>query len=253
MSDKVTVQTLHEMKREGKRIVAAVCYEHQMAQILDRAGADVLSVGDSVSRAFLANESEEDFTVDHQILFCRAVSKAAKRALVNCDIPLSAVNGGPKAAAEAARRVAGEAGAEMVKIDIREDMDGLYPVVLEVLKTGMPVYPQIGFVNWWERNGGDEVRDRIVSKAKALEDEGASMIDLTAVTSEVYADVCQALRIPVIGGQTGPEADGKIYVSYSLVGYQAAALDREGTGPNAAKYIFDVAKQAFENVRTGQF
>ena len=82
MADKVTVETLHQMKREGKRIVAAVCYEHQMAQILDRAGADVLSVGDSVSRAFLANDSEEDFTVDHQILFCRAVSKAAKRALV---------------------------------------------------------------------------------------------------------------------------------------------------------------------------
>jgi 3-methyl-2-oxobutanoate hydroxymethyltransferase len=102
VAEKVTVQTLHEMKRQGQRIVAAVCYEHQMAQIMDRAGADVLSVGDSVSRAFLAMENEADFTVDHQILFCRAVSKAAKRALVNCDIPLSAVNGGPRAAAEAA-------------------------------------------------------------------------------------------------------------------------------------------------------
>ena len=70
VAEKVTVQTLHEMKRQGQRIVAAVCYEHQMAQIMDRASADVLSVGDSVSRAFLAMEREEDFTVDHQILFC---------------------------------------------------------------------------------------------------------------------------------------------------------------------------------------
>jgi 3-methyl-2-oxobutanoate hydroxymethyltransferase len=253
MADKVTVQTLHNMKKQGQRIVAAVCYEHQMAQIMDRAGADVLSVGDSVSRAFLAMEREEDFTVDHQILFCRAVSKAAKRALVNCDIPLSAVNGGPKAAAEAARRVVDEAGAEMVKIDIREDMEALFPVVVEVLKTGIPVYPQIGFVNWWERNGGDQVRDLIVGKAKMLEDEGAVMIDLTAVTNEVYAETCKAVGIPVIGGQTGPEADGHIYVSYSLVGYQAGLLDKEGTTPNAAKYIYDIADQAFANVRAGTF
>lgn len=253
MPDKVTVQTLHDMKKQGKRIVAAVCYEHQMAQILDRAGADVLSVGDSVSRAFLANESDEDFAVDHMILFCRAVSKAAKRALVNCDMPLSAVNAGPKAAAEAARRLIGEAGAEMIKVDIREDMDGLFDVVLEVLETGVPTYPQIGFVNYWERHGSDEERDLILRKAKTLEAAGASMIDLTAVTHDVYADACKSVRIPVIGGQTGPEADGKIYVSYALVGYQAAALDREGTGPNAAKYIFDVAHQAFENVRAGEF
>jgi 3-methyl-2-oxobutanoate hydroxymethyltransferase len=253
MADKVTVQTLHDMKKQGQRIVAAVCYEHQMAQIMDRAGADVLSVGDSVSRAFLAMEREEDFTVDHQILFCRAVSKAAKRALVNCDIPLSAVNGGPKAAAEAARRVVDEAGAEMVKIDIREDMEALFPVVVEVLKTGIPVYPQIGFVNWWERNGGDQVRDLIVAKAKLLEDEGAVMIDLTAVTNEVYAETCKAVRIPVIGGQTGPEADGHIYVSYSLVGYQAGLLDKDGADPTAAKFIFDVADEAFRNVRAGTF
>jgi len=253
MPDKVTVQTLHEMKRNRQRIVAAVCYEHQMAQIMDRAGADVLSVGDSVSRAFLAMENEEDFTVDHQILFCRAVSKAAKRALVNCDIPLSAVNGGPKAAAEAARRVTGEAGAEMVKIDIREDMDGLYPVVQEVIRTGIPVYPQIGFVNWWERNGGDQVRDLIVSKAKALEDDGAVMIDLTAVDNAVYAAACEAVQIPVIGGQTGPEADGHIYVSYSLVGYQANLLEKDGAAPTAAKLIYELADQAFSNVRAGTF
>lgn len=253
MADKITVQTLQEMKQQGKKIVAAVCYENQMAQFLERAGADVLSVGDSVSRAFLGNETEEDFTVDHQILFCRAVSRAAKRAIVNCDVPLSALKAGPKAAAEAARRVAGEAGAELVKIDIREDMDGMFGLVEEVAKTGVPVYPQIGFVNWWERHGGDDVIDLIVKKAKAVEAAGAVMIDLTAVTSEVYGAASKAVRIPVIGGQATHEADGKIYVSYSLVGYQAQALDREGDAPNVARYILEVAEKAFEQVRSGEF
>ncbi|MPZ16046.1 MAG: 3-methyl-2-oxobutanoate hydroxymethyltransferase, partial [Chloroflexi bacterium] len=78
--------------------------------------------------------------------FCRAVARSAKRAIVNCDMPGSAVKAGPQAAAEGARRLA-DAGAELVKVDIREDMDALFPGVLGVLDSGaVPVYPQIGFM-----------------------------------------------------------------------------------------------------------
>ncbi|MBM2810195.1 MAG: 3-methyl-2-oxobutanoate hydroxymethyltransferase [Chloroflexi bacterium] len=73
MPDKVTIASLHEMKRQHQKIVAAVVYETQMAKIMDRAGADVLSVGDSLGRAFLGHENEDDFTVDEMIPFCRAV------------------------------------------------------------------------------------------------------------------------------------------------------------------------------------
>jgi 3-methyl-2-oxobutanoate hydroxymethyltransferase len=251
MADKVTIQTLHEMKRNRQRIACAVVYESQMAQIMERAGADVLSVGDSLSRAFLGVESDDEFGVDQMVPFCRAVSRAAKRALINCDMPGSAVNGGPKTAAEAARRLA-DVGAEIVKVDIREDMDELWPVVEGVIASkALPVYPQIGFVKWWERNGGPEVVDLIVRKAKALEDAGAVMIDLTAVTAEVYEAASKAVKIPVIGGQAGPEADGRIYVSYSLVGYQANLLDKDG--PSAARYIFDVGEKAIANVHAGTF
>ena len=115
------------------------------------------------------------------------------------------------------------------------------------------MYPQIGFVNYWERHEGPDVIKTIVAKSKALEDAGAVMIDLTAVGPEVYAAASKAVKIPVIGGQAGPEADGKIYVSYSLVGYQAALLDKEDSGPTAARFIFDMGKQAFDNVRAGTF
>ncbi len=253
MADKVTVQTLQEMKRNRQRIAAAVVYEAQMAQIMERAGADVLSVGDSLSRNFLAIESEDELTVDEMMLFCRAVSRSAKRALVNCDMPGPSVNAGPKAAAEAARKLA-SVGAEIVKVDIREDMDELFPVVLGVIESkALPVYPQIGFVNWWERNGGQEGIDKIVAKSKALEDAGAVMIDLTAVTAEVYAAASAAVKIPVIGGQAGPEADGRIYVSYSLVGYQAALLDKDNADKTAAGFIYNMGKEAIDNVHAGAF
>jgi 3-methyl-2-oxobutanoate hydroxymethyltransferase len=253
MADKVTIQGLHEMKQRGERIVAAVVYEAQMAQIMERAGADVLSVGDSLSRAFLANGPQDTYTVDEMVIFCRAVSRVAKRALVNGDMPDVAVKGGPKAASEAAKRIA-DAGAEIVKVDIREDMEELFPTVVGVINSkALPVYPQIGFVNYWERHEGPDVIKTIVEKSKALEDAGAVMIDLTAVGPEVYAAASKAVKIPVIGGQAGPEADGKIYVSYSLVGYQAALLDKEDGGPTAARFIFDMGKTAIDNVRAGTF
>jgi len=251
MADKVTIETLHEMKRNKQRIVAAVVYEAQMAQLMERAGADVLSVGDSLGRTFLAHENTDDFTVEEMIPFCRSVARVAKRPLINCDMPGNTVHGGPKGATETCRRLK-DAGAEIVKVDIREDMDGLWPTVIGVIESGVvPVYPQIGFVNWWERHGGDDVIKMIVTKAKALEDAGAVMIDLTAVTPEVYVAAFEAVKIPVIGGQAGPEADGKIFVSYSLVGYQANLLDKDDGAGTAARIICDMGKDAFAKLRAG--
>jgi ketopantoate hydroxymethyltransferase len=79
------------------------------------------------------------------------------------------------------------------------------------------------------------------------------MIDLTAVGPDVYEAASRAVKIPVIGGQAGPEADGKIYVSYSLLGYQAALLDKDDDAPSAARTFYELGKETFANVRAGTF
>jgi len=252
MAEKLTVKDLQGMKANKQKIVAAVVYEAQMAAMMERAGADVLSVGDSLGRAFLAHTEEGAFTVDEMIPFCRAVARTAKRAVVNCDMPGGVRNGGPKAAAEAARRLV-DVGAQTVKVDTRPDMDGLFDCAVAVVKAGVDVYPQIGHVDYRQRWTGSEAIKLLVDKAKALEDAGAVMIDLTGVASEVYGAVSQAVRIPVIGGQATHEADGKIFVSYALVGYASAALDQQGDNPNAAKFIVGVADKAFVSVRSGDY
>jgi 3-methyl-2-oxobutanoate hydroxymethyltransferase len=223
-----------------------------MTQMMERAGADLLSVGDSLGRVFLAHTEEGAFTVDEMIPFCRAVAKTAKRAVVNCDMPGSTVSRGPEFCAESAKRLAG-VGAETVKTDIRSDMDGLFDRVTAVVKAGVKVYPQIGHADFRQRWGGPDAIKILVAKAKQLEDVGASIIDLTGVTPEVYGAVAQAVKIPVIGGQATKDADGKIYVSYALVGYNGANLDQEGDAPNTAKYILNVAQKALADVRSGNF
>jgi 3-methyl-2-oxobutanoate hydroxymethyltransferase len=251
---RLTVSDLHQMKREGKKIAAAVVYEFQMAKICDRAGADLLSVGDSLGRVFLGQESVDDFRIDEMIPFAKAVTRAAERAVVSVDMPTATCKAGPTQVAKAAQRIKQEVGADMTKVDIRQQEEELFDDVRAVIETGLAVYPQIGFPAGAAStglHGSPADRDHILKWAHALQDAGASIIDLTSVTAEIYAEVCKTLRIPVIGGQTGPEADGRIYVSYSLVGYQAAAVDR--TGASAARFIFDIAKKAIDGVHAGKW
>jgi 3-methyl-2-oxobutanoate hydroxymethyltransferase len=249
---KLTVEDLQQMKADGKKIVAAVVYEAQMAAMMERAGADVLSIGDSLGRAFLAHTEEGAFTLEEMIPFCRAVAKTAQRAVVNCDMPGGVAEKGAQAAAEAAKRLV-DVGANTVKVDTRTDMDGLFDRVVAVAKAGIKVYPQIGHPDYRQRWTGPEAIKTLVDKAQALEAVGAAMIDLTGVASEVYGAVSHAVKIPVIGGQGTKEADGKIFVSYSMVGYASATLDQTGDAPSAAKFIVGIADKNFADVRAGNY
>ena len=80
MEPRVTIPGLQQMKRDGLKIVGVVAYDYQMAQIVDRAGVDLVSVGDSVGVSFWGHRSELDVTLDEMILACRAVRRGVARA-----------------------------------------------------------------------------------------------------------------------------------------------------------------------------
>ena len=87
MQGKLSVTALQQMKRDGRKIVAVVVYDYQMAQIVDRAGVDIVSVGDSVGINLWGQGSELEVTLDHMLLACKAVRRGVERALVSCDFP----------------------------------------------------------------------------------------------------------------------------------------------------------------------
>ena len=70
------ISALQQMKRDGRKIVAAVVYDYQMAQIADRAGVDIVSAGDSVGVTLWGQSSESDVTLDQMVLVCRAVRRS---------------------------------------------------------------------------------------------------------------------------------------------------------------------------------
>ena len=92
----VSVPALQQMKRDGRKIVAVVVYDYQMAQIVDRAGVEIVSVGDSVGVTMWGQESELEVTLDQMLLVCRAVRRGVARALVSCDVPYGPLQDAPR-------------------------------------------------------------------------------------------------------------------------------------------------------------
>src|SRR6185436_10221362 len=117
MDRKVTLSQLQQMKRERRKIVAVVVYDFQMAQVVDRAGVDIVSGGDSVGVTMWGQQSDREVTLDQMLLACRAVRRGVTRALVSCDMPYGPMQAGPEAAVRAARALADEGGADVVKLD----------------------------------------------------------------------------------------------------------------------------------------
>jgi 3-methyl-2-oxobutanoate hydroxymethyltransferase len=116
VSDRLTVAALQAMKREGRKIVGVVAWDEGTARVLDEAGVDLISVGDSGAADF-----------DELLVFCAAVRRGASRAVVSCDLPEPSVG--------AARRLAA-AGADLVKVEGVEH-------VRAIAAAGIPVFAQI--------------------------------------------------------------------------------------------------------------
>ena len=249
---KLTIADLHAMKRDHKKIAAMIVYDYQMARIADMAGADLLTIGDSLGRNILGQADVHECSVDDMIPFAKAVVKAAEHAVVSVDMPMTPSHAGPKEVTEAARRFKA-LGVDMTKIDLRTMEEELFDEVRAVIDVGLGVWPQIGYPTQGPTRGvqtGPAVRDHVLKWAKAIEDAGGSMIDLTNVTPDIYAEVCANVKLPVIGGQATPEADGKI----SGLSPRSENIGQEVRGrANVAQFIYDQAQDLIGNIRAGKY
>src|SRR5260221_13383981 len=83
----VTIPAVQQMKRARQKIVGVVAWDYQIAQIADRAGVDIVSVGDSVGTNLWGHPTPLEITMDEMAIVCKAVRRGVKRALVSCDFP----------------------------------------------------------------------------------------------------------------------------------------------------------------------
>lgn len=257
----MTVAALQAMKREGRKIVAVVVYDYQMAQIVDRAGVDIVSVGDSVGANMWGQRSELEVTLDQMLLVCKGVRRGVDRALVSCDMPYGPLQKGAEYSRRAAEYLVNEGGADMLKLDAAAE----FPESARAIAAeGFPVWAQFGITpHTAMRYTGasktvielaSELKDQFVEEAQLLEAGGASLLDFTNSGPVAGPAAVAAVSIPVLGGLGGgPWLDGRVRAIGNAVGYTAAALD-DGVEryANVARITLDAITAYAADVRAGQ-
>lgn len=258
---KVTLPALQQMKQDGRKIVGVVTYDYQMAQIVDRAGVDIVSVGDSVGVNLWGHKSEFEVTLDQMVLVCQAVRRGVTRALVSCDMPFGPLQESPDAAVRACRRLVEEGGADLVKLDAAASFPD---AVRAVVRAGIPVWAQFGITPHTASQFGGmtanapehatAMKDQLVGDATRLEQAGASLLDFTNSGPVAGPAVVGAVKIPVIGGLGGgPWLDGRVRAVHAAIGYLAAAVDdTTDRYANVAASALTAIKALTSDVRAGR-
>lgn len=261
--DKVTIPALQQMKRDGKKSVGVVAWDYQMARLADRAGVDIVSVGDSVGVNLWGHANPLEVTMDEMLVVCKAVRRGVTRALVSCDLPFGPLQDGR--AVSAAIRLVKEGGADMVKLDGAADFPD---AVRAVVRAGIPVFAQFGITPQTALQYGipygaqsapaaqapPAMTARLVEEAKLLEDAGASLIDFSNSGPVAGAAVVAAVKIPVLGGfGGGPWLDGRVRLAHTAIGYGEKWLDsKTETYVNVARLSLQAFGALIEDVRAGR-
>ena len=261
----VTLAALQQMKTDGRKIVGVVAWDFQMAQIVDRAGVDLVSVGDTVGVNLWGHTHPLEVTLDEMVIVCKAVRRGVKRALLSCDFPYGPLQEGTATALRAAIRLVKEAGADMIKLDGAAD----FPDVVEALvRAGIPVFAQFGITPQTALRYGipysvastpgaqvtPQMQTRLLEEAKRLESAGAALLDFTNSGPAAGAAVAAAVRIPVIGGfGGGPWLDGRMRLAHGAIGYAASSIDAQvETYANVARIALDAITAYAGDVRAAR-
>ena len=257
---RMTVPGLQAKKKAGEAIVALTAYDYPTAELLDRAGVDLVLVGDSLAMVVLGFENTLPVTLEEMLHHVRPVARAVRRALVVADMPFLSFQVSPLDTVRNAGRFLKEGGAHAVKVE------GATPLRLDAIRAlveaEIPVMGHVGltpqsihrFGQYKVRGSEAEEAVGIVRGAEALEKAGAFSIVLECVPREVAAEITKRLSIPTIGIGAGPHCDGQILVFHDLVGSSRGYLPKfVRRYAEIDGVILDAVGRYSGDVRSGRF
>lgn len=218
----VTVPSLRLRKARGDRLVMLTCYDASFAHVLDRAGVDLVLVGDSLGMVVQGRRDTLSVTLDEMIYHARAVRRGLRRALMVVDLPFQSY-ATPERALEASTRAVAEGGAAMVKLE------GAGPVLESIrflVERDIPVCAHLGLTpQSFHRLGGFRVqgRDETVAirlreDARRVVEAGAELLVLECVPRDLAGLISREVAIPTIGIGAGADCNGQVLVLHDLLG-----------------------------------
>jgi 3-methyl-2-oxobutanoate hydroxymethyltransferase len=232
----------------SKKITVITAYDYTTAQLCDKAGVDILLVGDSGGMVMLGYDSTIPVTMEQMCFFTEAVSRGRQNAMVVADMPFMSYQASKMQAIENAGRLV-KAGADAVKLEGGLEIKETVHAIVEI---GIPVMGHIGFQpQTTTLQEGYKVQAKtkdsalkLIENAKALEQAGAFSIALEMVTREVSKILTESIRIPTIGIGSGPGCDGQVLVVHDVLGLY------EKIKPKFAKRYRELAEEIVKAVES---
>jgi len=217
-----SVQDIINMKKEKKKISVITSYDYTLASLCDKAGMDVLLVGDSAGMVMLGYENTIPVTMDQMCMFTEAVSRARTNSLLVADLPFMSYQASIEDAINNSGRLI-KAGADTVKLEGGSIMAETISAIVDV---GIPVMGHIGLQPQTTMlSEGYKVQGKtkdsalkLIEDAKKLEEAGVYSIALEMVSHEVAEIISDTVSVPTIGIGSGVNCDGQVLVVQDLLG-----------------------------------
>jgi len=257
--NRVRITDLKARKRRGEKIAMLTAYDATMAALLERAGVDVLLVGDSVGMTVLGHDSTIPVTLDVMVHHTAAVVRGTRSALVIADMPFLTYQVDSSDALRNAGRLIQEGGAAAVKL---EGGRAVADIVGRLVATGIPVMGHLGLLpqsvhqmgGYGRRGKSPDEAEDLMADAQALQAAGAFAVVLEMIPADLAAKITSQLEIPTIGIGAGPDCDGQVLVSHDMLGLFDRFVPSFVTPyANLAQTIVDAARTYATDVRTGRF
>jgi len=258
---RITTNTLSEMKDSGEKIAMLTAYDYTLAGIIDKAGIDVILVGDSASNVMAGHETTLPITLDQIIYHASSVVRAVKRALVVVDLPFGTYQSDSKEALRSAIKIMKESGAHAVKL---EGGSQVVESIERILQAGIPVMGHLGltpqsiykFGTYNVRAKEQKEANQLMKDSKILEKIGCFGIVLEKIPATLASKISKSIKIPVIGIGAGKNVDGQVLVLHDFLGmtqkfnprFLRRYLNLNEKIQNAVKeYTNDVKNSSFPN------
>jgi len=219
---KITIQDILSMKGKCK-ITMLTAYDYPLASLIDKAGIDMILVGDSLANVVLGLDSTTEVGMQEMLHHAKAVTRAVKRSLVIGDMPYDSYQVESEKSVENAARFISEAKCDAVKL---EWFDRCLEVTQNLVQAGIPVMGHIGLTpQTADKSGGFKVQGkdadaarRLIEQAIALETLGCFAIVLECVPDKIAEMITKKLKIPTIGIGAGVYCDGQVLVVHDMLG-----------------------------------
>jgi len=257
--EKVTIPYLYQKRARGEKITMLTCYDYPTAILQEKAGVDIILVGDSLAMTVLGHDSTLPATMDVMIVHAQAVRRGAPGAFLVGDMPYMSYQVSKEEAIRNAGRFMAEAGCDAVKL---EGGRNVAEVVEALTRATIPVMGHLGLtpqsiaqLGGFKAQGRDvETALRLIEDARILEEAGAFAILLEAVPPEVARLVRERASIPIIGIGAGPHCDGQLLIVHDMLGFFEAFTPRfVKKYANLNEIMLKAFREYIDDVTAGRF